>query len=212
MSASLEPKLSSPAPSSHSEKLKEYLKLVPPGEISDHSKLAGMLANAWKELDGSDESGMRADKLWKRMETVKWQPPILSFVIERHGATCCGSTRAELQHWEVDIDRRTAGIIKVSRRQLYSMAPREKFGPLADEIVQKILSGEEDDRIKRLADGSVNVLVAAKIYPTSSGYKETITNRRKRLKEEIAKRLDEHGWVQVDSRGRYCKEVDQVPV
>ena len=49
---------------------------------------------------------MWASKLG-RMEKVEWQPPYLTFSIERHGATVKGSTRAELQNWQVDTSHRS---------------------------------------------------------------------------------------------------------
>ncbi len=50
---------------------------------------------------------MHAGKLG-RMEDVRWEPPVLSFRIERHGAMGVGSTRAELQNWRVDFDLKPA--------------------------------------------------------------------------------------------------------
>lgn len=43
---------------------------------------------------GCYEGGMLSNKLLRRMEDVLWALPILSFRIERHGGTDCGSTRA----------------------------------------------------------------------------------------------------------------------
>ena len=37
-----------------------------------------------------------------------WDPPVLSFVVEQNSAVGMGSTRAQLQRWLVDIDRKTA--------------------------------------------------------------------------------------------------------
>lgn len=66
---------------------------------------------------------MEAYKLLGRMEQVRWEPPVLSFIVERHGETVNGSTRAELQHWEVAVENRTARIVKTGQRQLKPMAP-----------------------------------------------------------------------------------------
>jgi hypothetical protein len=43
-----------------------------------------------------------------RAEELSWNPPILSFTIERHGATARGSSRAELHEWTVNLHEGTA--------------------------------------------------------------------------------------------------------
>jgi hypothetical protein len=53
-----------------------------------------------------------------RAEDVAWTPPFLTFTLERHGGTVNGSSRAELHHWEVNIETGVATIVKVGRRQL----------------------------------------------------------------------------------------------
>jgi hypothetical protein len=52
------------------------------------------------------------------MEDVAWQPPKLSFAVERHGGMVMGSTRADVQHWEVDLEKRTTSLAKAGRRQV----------------------------------------------------------------------------------------------
>jgi hypothetical protein len=42
------------------------------------------------------------------MEDLEWNPPMLSFIIERHGAMVLGSTRAENQRWEIDMNKMEA--------------------------------------------------------------------------------------------------------
>jgi hypothetical protein len=75
--------------------LKRHLVALAPGEIADIGKLAALLAGCWHQFEGARAQGMNASKL-ARMEAVRWEPPILSFTIERHGATALGSTRAEV--------------------------------------------------------------------------------------------------------------------
>lgn len=71
------------------------------------SRVAMRLAGCWHEFARSASKRMHAGKLG-RMEAVRWDPPVLSFTIERHGAMSAGSTRAELQQWRIDLDRKTA--------------------------------------------------------------------------------------------------------
>jgi hypothetical protein len=173
----------------------DFLATSQPGEIPPSSGLDRLLAGSWTRFRGSDQGGMQAYKLLGRMEQVRWQPPILSFVLERHGGRVMGSTRAELQHWEVDLETRTVRIGKTGHRQLESMAPRVSIKQLAEQVAERILSGEIDERIKRLDDGSVKVLVS-KLFPPGSGFQRTVSGRRKRLIRYVAETLAPAGWVE----------------
>src|ERR1700680_3728363 len=83
--------------------LKE-LESIPPGKVSgdDRQKILSHLAQSWNQLHGSDETSMESHKIG-RAEDLRWNPPVLSFTIEQHGATVRGSTRAELHEWFVDL-------------------------------------------------------------------------------------------------------------
>ena len=176
--------------------LQELLAAVPPGPVPDGTKLDKALATCWDDFRGSYEGGMKNDKLLGRMENVQWQSPVLTFTIERHGGTVNGSTRAELQHWELNLDYQTASIVKEGHRQLEPMAPRVSVKAIAEEIAGLILSGSEDERILRLDDGSVKVR-ASRVFADGSGFKQTVAGRRKRLVECVRDQLVEHGWVSV---------------
>lgn len=176
------------------EQLKGVLAAVEPGEVSDVGNLEQLIASCWDDLDGSGDGGMEGYKILDRMEQVYWEPPILRFTIERHGGTVKGSIRAELQYWEIDLDNRTAGVVKSGHRQLAPTAPRVSVKTVAHEIAEAILSGQEDDRIERSENGSVKVLTS-KICPTNSGVKRTIQGRRKSLLNYISEKLDAHGWT-----------------
>ncbi len=91
---------------SHSQELDDlrlYLSTLPPGPVPDIEGLLARLKPAWHHLEGSESNSMAAYKL-DRIEDPDWAPPILSFVVDRHGATVLGSTRGELQHWTVNLD------------------------------------------------------------------------------------------------------------
>ena len=175
------------------KELQEVLAQVEPGPIAALPGLDRLIAARWDELDGSGDGGMEGSKLIGRMEHVIWEPPILNFVIERHGGTVCGSTRAELQHWSVDLDERTAEITKTGYRQLDAMAARVSIKSMAAEVAEQILNNEDDPRLQRLDDGIVKVL-ASSIFPSDSGYKRTVEGRRQRLCGYIGDILAEHGW------------------
>jgi hypothetical protein len=178
------------------EALEEMLAALPPGPISEDTKLDKALATCWDGFRGSGEGGMKDDKLLGRMENVQWQSPILKFTIERHGGKVNGSTRAELQQWEINLDNRTACIVKEGHRQLQTMAPRVSVKAIAEEVVSLILNGRDDDRILRLDNGSVKVR-ASKVFAEGSGFKRTVEGRRKRLVECVRDQLVERGWIAV---------------
>lgn len=183
------------------ELVKQHLAPLPPGPISDTAEVARLLAARWDDLVG-DEGAMAAYKLLNRkMETVAWQPPILSFVIERHGGTVMGSSRAELQHWEVDVKKKTKTLFGLGRRQLTPMEKRLNVKPLADEITKLILAHTEDDRLRWCEDGRVKVLLS-KIGDLAPGsaVNQTLAGRRKRFKAALRERLgagwkEERAWV-----------------
>ena len=176
--------------------LQQLLAALPPGSIPESTKLDKAVAACWDRFKGNAEGGMEGYKLVGRMENVQWQPPILTFTIERHGGTVNGSTRAELQHWEINLDNRTACIVKEGHRQLQTMAPRVSVNAIAEEIAGLILSGSDDERILRLDDGSVKVRVS-KVFAEGSGFKRTVEGRRKRLVERVRDQLVERGWIAV---------------
>jgi hypothetical protein len=172
--------------------MRDYLKRLEPGPIEVTTHLERLLAKVWDDLGGDD--GMAGQTLIGRMESVEWHPPVLSFVIEKHGGTVLGSTRAEVQQWLVDLDRQTATCEPSGHRQLNPMAKRVDVGSIADEIAQRIVGREADDRLRWLEDGRVRVEVG-RIFPGQSGYKQTIQGRRRRFREALIKRLSTKGWV-----------------
>jgi len=158
--------------------LKEHLMAVPSSAVLDTNSLNRLLADCWGDLEGAQEGGMEGRKLLGRMESVCWEPPILTFIIERHGGTVCGSTRAELQHWEVDLDRMTATIVKTGQRQIAPMARPVSVTPLAQEVAEAIIQGQSDQRLRWLGGDCVHV-VTSRLFPATSGCKRTIEGRRK---------------------------------
>jgi hypothetical protein len=76
------------------------------------------------------------------------------------------------------------------------MAKRVDVSPFADEIADRIVNGEPDDRVHWLPDGRVRVQMG-KIFPEGSGYKQTVQRRRRRLREALIDRLSTKGWVHI---------------
>lgn len=178
--------------------LRDCLAGTEAGPVPDSALVEQLLANCWDNFSGHGDGGMEAYKLLGRTESLRWQPPILHFVIERHGGTVKGSTRAELQHWQIDLDKRLAQIMKEGHRQLEPMAPRVSIKEIADEIAALVVGGMVDPRIRRFDDGSAKVLLS-NIFPTHSAFRRTVKSRRERLMGYVAKKLNGLGWVPLGS-------------
>jgi len=176
------------------EQLIGYLKSIPKGPISDASELETLLKECWYEFEGADDTKMWPSKLTGRMEDITWDPPILTFKIERHGGTVMGSTRADLHLWKVNIEKGTADFSVSGYRQIYPRQPNLNVTPIAEEIVGLIVNRSQDGRLKWNKDGSVTVLMG-KILPEGSAVTETLIKRRKRLRTKIEQLLENHtGW------------------
>jgi hypothetical protein len=174
------------------DRLRAHLATKQPGTIIDTTDLERLLAASRDEFTG-DDGGMEGNKLLGRMEDVTWQPPKLTFSIERHGGTVMGSTRAELQHWEVNVEKKTAVIVKCGHRQLKPMAKRIYIKPLVESILAAIASGSGNELVEKHEDGTFS-LNTTLIFPTGSAVKMTLEGRRKRLREAVASVLLKEGW------------------
>jgi hypothetical protein len=168
--------------------LEDFLEKQPPGPIKAND-VAHLVADAWDELDVSDDTSMQANKLW-RMEEVEWKSPFLCFDIERHGATVKGSSRATVYTWSIDIGDGTASIVRQRRRQLYDMDTRIDIKSIAKSLLEAF-EGKEDERLKWKKDGSVQLNIAVIIPETN---KQTTSARRRRLRRALDKLLSPHGW------------------
>jgi hypothetical protein len=178
------------------EVLRERLSALQPGDVSAVGPISALLAGCWNEFAGSGSERMHAGKL-ARMKAVQWDSPLLSFTIERHGAMGMGSTCAELQRWRVDLHRKTA---RCERSRTYRQAlPRAvavRVEPIARDIAESIFVGRTDERLKWQGEETVRVLVT-KIFPRDSGYMQTVTGRRNRLRAVLETLLTDVGWREI---------------
>ncbi len=176
---------------------------IPAGKIEDDylsSEIASALSEVWETLDGGLDEGMRGDKLGGRMEEIEWKPPLLTFVIERHGGTVKGSVNAELQTWAVNIEERTARVSGGGQRLVGDRQPRLDVGPLVTEIKELILAGKEDDRLKWQVPGRRVRVQIGKVIPRTGIAKQTLEGRRRRFREHLEKALARVGWKPVHGR------------
>jgi len=176
------------------EQLKEELKSLPIGTIKEKSKVGSLIAQCWEEFTGSDDGGMTADKLSGRTEKLYWDPPILSFIIERHGVFVeGGSTRAEKQKWELNLIECTANFSIAGYTQIKTRQPNLNLKPIIDEIAKLIFNETRNERLEWSEDGSVYVQIG-KIIPENSSFKQTVVSRRKRLRKQLDELLKKKGW------------------
>lgn len=165
------------------------------GKSVPAAELEPLLSAAWPDLAGSGDHGMHERKLIGRLESPTWNPPLLTFAIERHGAARNGSSRAEVQHWIVDLEARTATTGKSEVRQLAPSAPRLDVEPMAEAVAALVAGGVRGDaRVTWIDDDHVVVNTGALI--PNVGPKDTVAGRRKRLRAAVAVRLRELGWVE----------------
>jgi len=172
--------------------LRQYLERQPAGPL-DNEDVLGLLVECWDAFEGTRETNMQPDKLY-RLEKPEWHPPELSFQIERHGATVMGSSRAALYKWIINLETRQASCVNAGHRQLRPMDERLDVKPIARSLAEAIMSGEDDPRLRRNSDGSVRVKIGDVIPETN---KQTTAGRRKRLRTELSVLLREKGWRQL---------------
>jgi hypothetical protein len=174
------------------DRLRAYLATMQPGKITDTTDLERLLAVCWGEFSGH-HGGMEGSRLLGRIEDVTWQPPVLTFSVERHGRTVAGSSKADLQGWTVNVEQNTVFCEPLGCRQVRPLKARLKVEPLAEEIVRLIVAKQQDDRLQWHEDDSVKVLVG-KIIPADSAAKQTLAGRRKRFQKALLERLGAEGW------------------
>ncbi len=180
-----------------SKMLLEKFADIPHGKIENRdqqSYIENALITSWDDLNLTDDfTSMEAYKLSGRMENIEWNPPLLIFIIERHGGTVMGSSRAELFKWIVDTSKHTATCQQSGHRQLKPMSKRYNAAKGAHEIVSLILSASQDSRLTWKDDGQIVVVNIAKVVPPG-GSQQTEASRRKRFRNECEKLLADEGW------------------
>ena len=184
------------------QELRDYLNVLPSGNIENTDKLEALMISCWNRLEGNDDGAMRRHKISGRLESVSWRSPVLSFAIERHGLVMMGSSKATVQHWEVNVLKGTAKCVQEKNRQLYPRAKPVYVKPIAEEISRKIFVAEEDPRFCWLADGQqVRVNLSAAIPGNALDYKQTMMGRRRRLRDCLLQIMSQAGWARVGTRG-----------
>ena len=165
------------------------------GTISDDLKprIVSLLAQCWNELTGSHETAMEAFKL-ERAEELSWDPPILSFTIERHGGTVQGSSRAELHRWSINLQEATGSCEQGGYRQLTPPARRLDVRSIVEQTCEAVQLGpaSTSDVIEWKSADEISIRHGALI--PDNGPKQTVAGRRRRFQRELQDRMESIGW------------------
>lgn len=170
----------------------EFMQAIPEGELAEGaaSSVLSRLSKCWNLFAGSIEEGTLPKKVL-RGESVCWKPPQLTFTLERHGATVNGSSRADLHHWVVDLQKRTAIIELIGKRQLSPMSKRLDVKALAEAVKYRISSREEHPSLAWVSDTEV-MLNMNELIPLEN--RQTTQSRRKRFRLAITECMGDAGW------------------
>ena len=156
------------------------------------------------KFEGSSKTKMEVWKIGRDdgAEDLTWEPPNLLFTIDRHGGAVMGSTRAERQTWTLNLEAMTAFQAVSGYRQLRPNSPRLDVTPIAKAVCEAVQQGpaSTSELIKRgivewRSDDEIRVK-HANLIP-DEGPKQTISGRRKRLREQLKSELKAIGWEQV---------------
>lgn len=156
--------------------------------------MVGLLMQVWDDLDGGRDHGMQAYKL-DRATGLRWDDPVLTFTIERHGGIVLGSTRAEIQEWNVDLAEATAEASVVGQRQVRARGEAvtsQELHLVACEITAAVAAGANYRLFSYTAKGFVRVHVGEII---GDGPAQTLEGRRKRLRAALVAEMEKIGWV-----------------
>lgn len=173
--------------------LHDLLATLSPGKIAkdDIPKVLTTLIACWSSIQGGEVEKTIDFKIG-RAEDLAWNPPVLAFVMERHGGTVNGSSRADLHFWEVDTIKLQARIVRQSYRQLTPRARTMNVAAKAQEVTDLIIHGKEDPRITWLDQGRQVQINIGTVIPETS--QQTTQGRRKRFRAALESLLTAEDW------------------
>ncbi len=179
------------------QELRNYLASLPTGPIAAPSHLKRLLASCWNDFEGSHQENMKADKLGNRqMEEVEWEPPILSFTIERYRVTLLGSAQTERHRWEVNVGTKEAICYNPGFRRIQPRQPPRNVAPIVKEVVRLIRSHQETEWLKWNKDGSVRVVIG-KVFPVFPNLNKHLIWQRERFRTKVEESLTTAGWMKI---------------
>ena len=177
------------------QELRTKLDALPPGRVDVElcGGLVDLLADCWDSLPGASETSMTQRKIsTERVEELTWEPPFLSFIIERHGGLVQGSKSAEVHKWTVDVESGKSVCRAAGFRRLKKFAERMDTQELARELVELIERRVDDPRLTLTGDTCVKVNVSH-VIPDDAA-KQTTHGRRKRFRSDMEALMHAAGW------------------
>jgi len=152
-----------------------------------------LLQDVWGALDGGRETGMSWRKLSpERVEQPCWERPVLTFVIERHGRTAQGSSRADLYEWRINLAARTAEVRKHGYRQLVPNDKPLNAKKLAAEVAALIGAQSEAKFLVWSKDKRSVRLIISEVVPATNA--QTTSARRRRFRDALEEQMAALGW------------------
>ena len=139
-------------------------------------------AEVFDRFEGARATSMEGHKL-DRLENPCWADPVLSFEIERHGGLVKGSSRSEVQAWGFDFDSLTAAGGTVTYRQTRPRAPSLDTKTLAAELLDIMVVGTPDERVRYRKDGGMTIVMSKALPPS---VRQTREGRSRRLRNDFA--------------------------
>lgn len=180
------------------KRMARLLETLGSGDLEEATRQA--LADCWEQFKGHGESAMAAYKL-DRAGAFTWEWPILEFTIERHGAIVGGgSSRAELQRWRLDLEKRSADVISLSHRQVRTMAPALQFDKVVSELIDALRDRGQATWLRWDEAGGVTVVIsqlrvrAETLQKNPSRSKATTDSRTLQLREVAKREMVALGW------------------
>jgi hypothetical protein len=175
-------------------KVSDYVHTLQPGAFraQETEEVERLIAGCWDELNiMTDSRNMEPNKVLNRTQKLAWNPPFLSFEIERHGPTVHGSIYADVHVWTINLETGEARMTPGPRRPVKLKARPLNVRPLAQEIAATILDGKDDDRLRWKGRDFVRIEIE-KVIPATN--QQTTSGRRKRFRDELTGILKPRGW------------------
>ncbi len=186
------------------------------------AQAVALLCLVWPYLgSGRRLTSMQPRKLRnRRIERPSWDPPRLSFWIERHGGPLVRGGLWELQQWTVDLDAFTVELTDTGARprvasrprgrrsveratsELAPRAPRrssrEVTGSSVDELLEAVVTRAPHPAVTWSRGSGAAERVRFDPHRIAPGTSRTALRRRKRVARGLRRRMRELGWLQVN--------------
>jgi hypothetical protein len=178
--------------------LRDYLYSLTPMVIDKNSEVENIVLNllseSWHLFAGSDQHSTHAYKL-NRAEELTWNGKELTFLLERHGQTTRGSTRASVHLWTINPLIRSAICQDDGVRQVHKSQPRLDLNEVADCVIQLVKAGVNCDEVTWVPDKTSITINLSAVLPIAVA--QTARSRNKRFRALIAILMRDLGWVEL---------------